>query len=75
MSSSSVIVTLNALRLATGGRRETGGRQNVVILMIPGAIVLALVVLAAFIWSLRYGQYDDPAAAAARVLLENHRPK
>jgi cbb3-type cytochrome oxidase maturation protein len=43
--------------------------------MIPGAIVLALVVLAAFIWSLRYGQYDDPAAAAARVLLENHRPK
>jgi cbb3-type cytochrome oxidase maturation protein len=43
--------------------------------MIPGAIVLALVVLAAFIWSLRYGQYDDPTAAAARVLLENHRPK
>ncbi|MFZ4685649.1 MAG: cbb3-type cytochrome oxidase assembly protein CcoS [Hyphomonadaceae bacterium] len=49
--------------------------MNVVILMILGAVVLALVALAAFIWSLRSGQYDDPAGAAARVLLDNDRPE
>jgi len=48
--------------------------MNVVIFMILGAVVLALVGLAAFIWSLRSGQYDDPAGAAARVLLDNDRP-
>jgi len=42
-------------------------------LMILGAMVLALGGLAAFIWSLRSGQYDDPAGAAARVLLD-HEP-
>jgi cbb3-type cytochrome oxidase maturation protein len=49
--------------------------MNVVILMILGAVVLALVALAAFIWSLRSGQYDDPAGAAARVLLDKDRPE
>lgn len=49
--------------------------MNVVILMIPGTVVLALVALAAFIWSLRSGQYDDPAGTAACVLLDNDRPE
>jgi len=49
--------------------------MNVVIFMILGTVVLALVALAAFIWSLRSGQYDDPAGAAARVLLDNDRPE
>lgn len=48
--------------------------MSVIIFMILGAMVLALVGLAAFIWSLRSGQYDDPAGAAARVLLDNDRP-
>lgn len=48
--------------------------MNVIIFMILGAVVLALVALAAFIWSLRSGQYDDPAGAAARVLVDNDRP-
>ncbi len=48
--------------------------MNVLIFMILGAMVLALVGLAAFIWSLRSGQYDDPAGAAARVLLDDDRP-
>ncbi|MEQ1779864.1 MAG: cbb3-type cytochrome oxidase assembly protein CcoS [Hyphomonadaceae bacterium] len=48
--------------------------MDVLILMILGAMVLALGGLAAFIWSLRSGQYDDPAGAAARVLLDNDRP-
>jgi cbb3-type cytochrome oxidase maturation protein len=49
--------------------------MNVVIFMILGAVVLALVALAAFIWSLRSGQYDDPTGAAARVLLDTDRPE
>jgi cbb3-type cytochrome oxidase maturation protein len=48
--------------------------MSIIIFMILGAMVLALVGLAAFIWSLRSGQYDDPAGAAARVLLDNDRP-
>ena len=63
---------------APGHRRQAGNRgrgMNVVILMIPGTVVLALVALAAFIWSLRSGQYDDPAGTAACVLLDNDRPE
>jgi cbb3-type cytochrome oxidase maturation protein len=48
--------------------------MNVLLFIIPGAILLALVGLAALIWSLRSGQYDDPAGAAARVLIDEDRP-
>jgi cbb3-type cytochrome oxidase maturation protein len=48
--------------------------MNVLLVMIPGAMLLALAGLAAFIWSVRAGQYDDPAGAAARVLSEDERP-
>lgn len=48
--------------------------MNVLIIMIPAALALAAAGLAAFIWSLRSGQFDDPAGAAARVLIDNDRP-
>jgi cbb3-type cytochrome oxidase maturation protein len=48
--------------------------MNVFLVMIPGAMLLAIAGLAAFIWSLRAGQYDDPAGAAARVLSDEERP-
>jgi len=48
--------------------------MNVLLVMIPGAMLLALAGLAAFIWSLRAGQYDDPAGAASRVLSDQDRP-
>jgi cbb3-type cytochrome oxidase maturation protein len=48
--------------------------MDVLIFMILGAMVLALIGLAAFVWSLQSGQYDDPAGAAARVLLDDDRP-
>jgi cbb3-type cytochrome oxidase maturation protein len=47
---------------------------NVLIFMIPAALALAGAGLAAFIWSLRSGQFDDPAGAAARVLIDDDRP-
>ncbi len=48
--------------------------MNVLFFMLPTAILLACVALAAFLWSLRSGQFDDPAGDAARVLLEDDRP-
>ena len=48
--------------------------MNVLVFMLSGAIGLAVVALAAFVWSLNSGQFDDPAGDAARVLLDNDRP-
>ena len=38
------------------------------LLLIPVAIGLGLLGLAAFVWSLRAGQYDDLDGAAERIL-------
>lgn len=42
--------------------------MNVLIVLIPVAFGLGLVGLAAFLWSLRSGQYDDLQGAAERIL-------
>ncbi len=39
--------------------------------LIPIAIGLGLVGLAAFFWALRSGQFDDPKGAAERILLDD----
>ena len=45
--------------------------MNVLIFLIPIALVLGGVGLAAFFWSLRSGQYDDLDGAAERILLDD----
>lgn len=40
--------------------------------LIPIAIMLGVVALGAFMWSLRSGQYDDLAGAAERILFNEH---
>ncbi len=42
--------------------------------LIPIALALGGVGLAAFLWSLRNGQYDDIEGAARRVLIDDDRP-
>ena len=42
--------------------------MNVLIYLVPAALALGLTGLAAFLWSLRAGQYDDIEGAALRVL-------
>jgi cbb3-type cytochrome oxidase maturation protein len=42
--------------------------MNVLVYLVPVALLLGLTGLAAFIWSLRSGQYDDIEGAALRVL-------
>ncbi len=48
--------------------------MNVLVFMIPCAIGLGSIGLAAFIWALKSGQFDDPAGAAARMLQDDDRP-
>ena len=42
--------------------------------LIPIALGLGLAALAAFMWSLKTGQYDDLEGAAARILEEDDVP-
>jgi len=42
--------------------------MNVLIYLVPIALGLGLTGLAAFLWSLRNGQYEDLDGAALRVL-------
>ena len=45
--------------------------MNVLIYLVPMALALGLVGLAAFLWSLRTGQYEDMDGAALRVLSDD----
>jgi cbb3-type cytochrome oxidase maturation protein len=42
--------------------------MNVLIFLVPVALGLGLTGLAAFLWTLRSGQYDDIDGAALRIL-------
>jgi cbb3-type cytochrome oxidase maturation protein len=39
--------------------------------LIPAALFLGLLGLAAFLWALRNGQFDDPDGAAERILFDD----
>ena len=43
--------------------------------LIPIALALGGIGLAAFMWSLRNGQYEDLDGAAERVLLDDEGPR
>ncbi len=44
------------------------------IYLIPAALLLGLVGLAAFLWSLKAGQFDDLDGAGSRILFDDDRP-
>jgi cbb3-type cytochrome oxidase maturation protein len=45
--------------------------MNYLAVLVPLAILMGVVGLAAFLWSLRSGQYQDLDGAAERVLLDD----
>lgn len=45
--------------------------MNIVMLLAPLSLGLGLIAVAAFWWSLKAGQYEDPAGDAARILVED----
>jgi cbb3-type cytochrome oxidase maturation protein len=48
--------------------------MNALLVLIPVALVLGLLGLAAFLWSLRSGQFDDLDGAAVRILFDDVPP-
>lgn len=44
--------------------------MNSLLILIPLAVLLGLLGLAAFLWALRSGQFDDLDGAAQRILLD-----
>lgn len=45
--------------------------MSLVMFLAPFSLGLGLLALAAFWWTLRAGQYEDPAGDAARILTED----
>jgi cbb3-type cytochrome oxidase maturation protein len=45
--------------------------MGIMIMLVPAALLLGGIGLAAFFWSLRSGQYEDLAGAANRILLKD----
>lgn len=45
--------------------------MTIMVILIPAALFLAVLGLAAFFWSLRSGQYDDLEGAAHRILIDD----
>ncbi len=45
--------------------------MNILMLLAPISVALGLLALAAFWWTLRHDQYEDPAGDAARILLDD----
>jgi cbb3-type cytochrome oxidase maturation protein len=41
------------------------------LVLVPVALLLGLLALAAFLWALSNGQYDDPEGAAGRILFDD----
>lgn len=45
--------------------------MSILVFLIPATLLLGLLGLAAFMWSLRSGQYDDLEGAAERILIDD----
>jgi cbb3-type cytochrome oxidase maturation protein len=45
--------------------------MNIVMFLAPFSLGLGLMAVAAFWWSLKAGQYEDPAGDAARILIDD----
>lgn len=45
--------------------------MNVLVYLVPAALGLGLLGLAAFLWSLKSGQYEDLDGAALRILRDD----
>ena len=48
--------------------------MNILLLLAPFSVVLGLIAVAAFVWTLRSGQYDDISGSAERILLDEADP-
>lgn len=49
--------------------------MSLLLFLIPIALMLGSLGIAAFLWTLRNGQYDDLDGAARRIFLDNDKPE
>jgi len=47
--------------------------MSYLIVLVPVALLMGLTGLAAFLWSLRSGQYEDLDGAAERILIDDEK--
>ena len=45
--------------------------MNIILLLAPFSVLLGLMAVGAFLWTLRSGQYDDIEGSAARILIDD----
>lgn len=45
--------------------------MNILVVLIPVSLVLGAAALAAFIWTLRNNQYDDPEGNSSRIFMDD----
>lgn len=45
--------------------------MNILLLLAPFSVLLGLGAVAAFLWTLRSGQYDDMRGSAERILMDD----
>lgn len=49
--------------------------MDILMILAPFSLGLGLLAVAAFWWTLRAGQYEDPAGDAARILVEDEEDR
>ncbi|MFV1997649.1 MAG: cbb3-type cytochrome oxidase assembly protein CcoS [Acidiferrobacterales bacterium] len=49
--------------------------MEIIYLLIPIALFLAVLVAAVFFWSIRSGQFDDLEGPAHRILMDDDQPR
>jgi len=49
--------------------------MDILLVLIPLALLLGVAGLAAFVWTIRSGQYDDLDGAARRILIDEDQEK
>jgi len=49
--------------------------MSVILLLIIASLIVGLIFLAAFIWSVRTGQYEDTLTPSMRMLLDDAPPR
>ena len=49
--------------------------MNIIFLLAPFSVLLGLIAVGAFVWTLRSGQYEDVQGAAARILIDDEAPE
>lgn len=49
--------------------------MQVILILIAASLLVAIGFLAAFLWSVKSGQFDDDISPAVRILFEDEEPK